>query len=148
MSTILATTGMALMAGLAGAGSAIGLSIGGSAVVGMLKKRPEAFASGLILSALPASQGLYGFVVFIIYNETLHPDITMFHGAVVFGAGLLMGVAALVSAIQQGRVCAAGIDAIGSGHNVFGNTFILAIFPEFYAILALVADILMKNLIS
>jgi V/A-type H+-transporting ATPase subunit K len=54
----------------------------------------------------------------------------------------------MVSAIQQGKVCASGIAAIGSGYEVFGNTLILAAFPEFYSILALVAAILMRNLMA
>lgn len=147
MGFILAMTGLGLMVGLSGTGSAIGLVIGGSSVIGMMKKRPDKFANGLILSALPATQGLYGFVAFIMYNESMNPDITLFQGAVVFGAGIALGLATLVSAIQQGKICAAGISAIGSGHEVFGNTFILAAFPEFYAILSLVAAILMRNLL-
>lgn len=148
MGYFLAMIGLGLMVGLSGAGSAIGLSTGGSAVIGMLKKKPEAFANGLILSGLPATQGLYGFVAFILYNENISPEVGLFEGAVVLGAGLALGLTALISAIVQGRVCAGGISAIGSGHNVFGNTFILAAFPEFYAILALVAVILMRNLLG
>ncbi|MDH4261485.1 MAG: ATPase [Spirochaetia bacterium] len=147
MSVILALTGLGLMVGLSGTGSAIGLVIGGSAVIGMMKKTPDKFANGLILSALPATQGLYGFVAFIMYNESMNANLTLFQGAVVFGAGLALGLVTLVSAIQQGKICAAGISAIGSGHDVFGNTFILAAFPEFYAILSLVAAILMRNLL-
>ncbi len=147
MGYILAMLGLGLMVGLSGAGSAIGLATGGSAVIGMMKKKPEAFANGLILSGLPATQGLYGFVAFILYNENINPEIGLFEGAVILGAGVALGLSALISAIYQGRVCAGGISAIGSGHNVFGNTFILAAFPEFYAILALVAVILMRNLI-
>jgi len=146
MAFILAMSGLGLMVGLSGVGSAIGLVTGGSAVIGMMKKRPDKFANGLILSALPATQGLYGFVGFIMYNESMNANLSLFQGAVVFGAGLALGLVALVSAIQQGRVCASGIAAIGSGHEVFGNTFILAAFPEFYAILSLVAAILMRNL--
>ncbi|MGM0461284.1 MAG: ATPase [Fibrobacterota bacterium] len=149
--TILALTGIGLMIGLSGAGSAIGTAIGGSSVVGMLKKKPEAFGNGMVLAALPATQGLYGFVGFIMYNNQLATiggaDITAFQGGVVLAAGIAIGIAALVSAIQQGKVCANGISAIGSGHDVFGNTLILAAFPEFYAILALVAAILMQNLL-
>jgi V/A-type H+-transporting ATPase subunit K len=136
------------MIGLSGAGSAIGLVIGGEAVLGMLKKRPEAFGSGLVLSGLPATQGLYGFVSFIIYSGSVTPQITLFQSTVVFGAGIAVGIVCLISAIQQGRVCASGIAAIGSGHDVFGNTMILAAFPEFYAILSLVAAILMQGLMK
>ncbi len=147
----LAMIGLGIMVGLSGAGSAIGTAIGGASVVGMLKKKPEAFGSGMILAALPATQGLYGFVGFIIYNgalANLGGGMTLLQGSVALGAGVGLGLAALISAIQQGKVCANGIAAIGSGHNVFGNTFILAVFPEFYAILALVAAILMQALLN
>ncbi len=148
MGYVLALVGIGLMICLPGAGSAIGLATGGQAVIGMLKKRPEAFGSGLVLSGLPATQGLYGFVAFIIYNGNVDSSITLFQGAVVFGAGIAVGIASIFSAVQQGKVCANGIAAIGSGHDVFGNTMILAAFPEFYAILALVAAILMRGLLA
>ncbi len=147
MGYMLALSGIALMIILSGAGSAIGVAAGGSAVLGMMKKRPEAFGSGLVISGLPATQGLYGFVAFIMYSANVRPDMTQFQGAVVLGAGLAVGLVCLVSAMQQGKVCANGIAAIGGGHDVFGNTMILAAFPEFYAILALVAAILMRGLL-
>lgn len=144
---ILATIGLAFMVGLTGSGSAIGLAIGSSSVIGMLKKKPEAFGTGLILAGLPATQGLYGFVAFFLYQGVVSAEMTFFQGAVVFGAGLAVGLACFISAMQQGRICANGIAAIGGGHNVFGNTMILAVFPEFYAILSLVAAILMQGLL-
>jgi len=147
MEQIFAGLGIAMMIGLSGAGSAIGLVSGGSAVIGMIRKKPEAFGSGLVLSGLPATQGLYGFVAFILYSAELKPDLNYFQAAVIFSAGLAVGFVSLVSAIQQGRVCASGIDAIGGGHDAFGKTMILAAFPEFYSILGLVAAILMKGLL-
>lgn len=148
MGYILALIGMGLMVGLAGAGSAMGLVIGGSSVLGMIKKKPEAFGSGMILSAMPASQGLYGFVGFIMYAGVVNPNLTLFQGAVVLGAGLAIALACFISAIYQGKLCANGIAAIGQGHNAFGNTMILAAFPELYAILSLVAAILMQGLMK
>ncbi len=148
IAVIMAGIGLGLMIGLSGAGSAIGLVIGGTSAVGAIKKRPETFGINLVLSGLPSTQGLYGFVAYIIYSARVTPDITVFQGAIVLGAGVALGLAALVSAIQQGKVCAAGVSAIGNGHDVFGNSMILAAFPEFYAILALVATILMSNLLN
>lgn len=146
MGFVLALIGMGLMVGLSGAGSAIGLVIGGSSVLGMMKKKPEAFGSGMLLSALPASQGLYGFVAFIMYQSLVNPNMTLFQGSVVLGAGIAVSLACFISAIYQGKVMANGIAAIGQGHNVFGNTMILGVFPELYAILSLVAAILMQSL--
>jgi V/A-type H+-transporting ATPase subunit K len=146
IAVILAGIGLGLMVGLSGTGSAIGLVIGGTSVIGAVKKKPEAFGSSLVLSALPATQGLYGFVAFILFSGYVTPEMTVFQGALTLGAGVAMGLATLFSAVQQGKVCAAGISAMGSGHDVFGNTFILAVFPEFYAILALVVSILITGL--
>ncbi|MDH4200331.1 MAG: ATPase [Spirochaetia bacterium] len=146
MAAILALSGIGMMVGLSGAGSVIGIVISGSAVIGMVKKRPEKFANGIILCSLPATHGLYGFVAFIMYNDSMREAISMFQASVVFGAGFAVGLVTLIAGIYQGRVIAAGLAALGSGHEVFGSTFILAAFPEFYAILALVAAILMKNL--
>ncbi len=146
MGHVLALIGLGLMVGLPGAGSAWGLALGGSSVLGMIKKRPEAFGTGMVLAGLPATQGLYGFVAFIIYSGSISADLSVTKGAVVLGAGIAIGFAALLSAIFQGKVCASGITTMGSGHSVFGNTMILAAFPEFYAILALVAVILMQGL--
>lgn len=146
IAVILAGIGLGLMVGLSGTGSAIGLVIGGTSAIGAIKKKPEAFGSSLVLSALPATQGLYGFVCFILFSGFVNPEMSVFQGAMTLGAGIAMGLAALFSAIQQGKVCAAGISAMGSGHDVFGNTFILAVFPEFYAILALVVSILITGL--
>jgi V/A-type H+/Na+-transporting ATPase subunit K len=144
LALVLSGIGIGLMVGLSGSGSAIGLVIGGSATVGSIKKRPESFGSCLILSGLPATQGLYGFVGYILYSTLLVQEISLFHSIIVLAAGLALGLVAMISAIQQGKVCAAGISAIGSGNDVFGNTMILAVFPEFYAILALVVCILMR----
>jgi len=146
IAVILAGIGLGLMVGLSGTGSAIGLVIGGTSVIGAVKKKPEVFGSSLVLSALPATQGLYGFVGFILFSSYVTPEMSVFQGALTLGAGIAMGLATLFSAVQQGKVCAAGISAMGSGHDVFGNTFILAVFPEFYAILALVVSILITGL--
>ncbi|MBN1646924.1 MAG: hypothetical protein JW874_02725 [Spirochaetales bacterium] len=151
IAVVLAGIGLGLMIGMSGLGSAIGLVIGGQSAIGAIKKRPEIFGSTLILSGLPATQGLYGFVSFFMYQTAIKgigTDLTIFQGSIVLGAGIAIGLAALVSAIQQGKVCAAGISAMGSGHNVFSNTFVLAVFPEFYAILALVAAIMMLGLLK
>jgi len=145
---ILAGIGLAFMVGLAGAGSSIGLVIGGTAAIGSMKKKPEGFGSYLVLSGLPATQGLYGFVSYIIWSSSLNANVSVFEGSLFLAAGFAVGLVCLISAIQQGKVCAAGINAIGSGHNVFGNTMILAAFPEFYAILSLVASILMNGSIA
>lgn len=144
---ILAYTGLALMLGLAGIGSAIGVSMGGNATVGALKKNPDAFGNYMLLSALPGTQGLYGFAGFFVINSqgVIQAGMTMTQGVAILAAGLALGFVGLISARRQGGVTSNGIAAIGSGHDVFGNTMILAVFPELYAIIAFAAAFLIST---
>jgi len=143
---ILAYTGLALMLVLAGIGSAIGVSMGGNASVGALKKKPGAFGNYMLLSALPGTQGLYGFAGFFVINSqgVIQASMTMIQGVAILAAGIALGFVGLFSAMKQGGVTSNGIAAIGSGHDVFGNTMILAVFPELYAIIAFAATFLIS----
>jgi V/A-type H+-transporting ATPase subunit K len=135
---ILAYVGLALMVTLAGIGSAIGVSSGGNATIGALKKNDEAFGSYMLLSALPGTQGLYGFAGFFIINDKLSKlvvdgvlTLSMYQGVAVFAAGVALGFVGLMSGIKQGSVCASGI-------------MVLAVFPELYAIIAFAATFLIS----
>ncbi len=145
---ILAYVGVALMVGLAGIASAVGTAISGQAAVGAMKKNDGAFGSYMVLSALPGSQGLYGFVCFFMVQGLISADMSLLQGAAVFGAGLLVGVVTLASSIFQGKVCANGIAAIGNGHDVMGKTLILGAFPELYAILTVAATYLISSAVA
>lgn len=138
LNLILGYLGLGLMLGLAGVGSSIGTTIAGNAAEGALKKNPEKSSSYMILSALPATQGLYGFVAFLMW---LGKDFAT-DGALLFGVGISVGLVCMISAIRQGQVCANGIIGISQGHDVQTNTMIYAALPEFYAILSLVAALM------
>jgi V/A-type H+-transporting ATPase subunit K len=142
---VLAYVGVAFMVGVSGIGSSIALTICGSTVVGAMKKAPEKMGTYIALSALPSSQGLYGFVAYMMVQSYLVADIAWLPAAGIFGAGLLMGFGGFFSAIRQGKVCAEGIAATAAGHNVFAATMVMAVFPELYAILALVVSILIAG---
>ena len=143
---VMAYVGVALMVGLAGIASAMGTSIAGQAAVGAMKKNGGAFGSYLILSALPGSQGLYGFVCFFMVRDFLSNP-TALQGAAILGAGLLVGMVNLAASIYQAKVCANGITAIGNGHDVMGKTLILGAFPELYAILTVASTFLIAALV-
>lgn len=145
MEIILGYLGLALCVALSGIGSSYGVTICGNAAIGAYKKNPSAGGSYIALAALPSSQGLYGFVGFFMLNPHVNASIDMFTACAVFGAGLALGLVALISAIRQAKVCANGISAIGAGHNAFGTTMTLAVFPELYAILGLLVLILIAG---
>ncbi len=132
---LLGYLGLALMLGLSFIGSALGTTIAGNAAEGALKKNADAATNYMVLSAMPASQGLYGFVAFFVWvGKDFAAD-----GLSLFAIGLAAGVTFLISAIRQGQVCANGIIGISQGHDVFTKTLIYGALPELYAILAFVA---------
>jgi V/A-type H+-transporting ATPase subunit K len=145
---ILAYVGAALMMALPGVGSAYGFAICGNAAVGALKKEPSGFGKYLVLSGMPSSNGLYGFVAFFITLGHLQPhyyDINYVQAGAIFGSGLILGLVSMFAAIKQAEICASGIAAIASGQEVLGKTLILAAFPEFFAILSLLCMILITG---
>ena len=137
LNILLGYLGVGLMLALAGIGSCYGTTIAGNAAEGALKKDASKSAGYMILSAMPASQGLYGFVAFMTFGE-----VTAENALLKFAMGIRLGLVFLLSAIRQGQLCANGIAGMAQGHDVQTNTMIYAALPEFYAILALVATFL------
>jgi V/A-type H+-transporting ATPase subunit K len=129
VSEVLAYVGLGSL-GLGLAGSAIGLSIACSAVVGM---REERRAGGLAVAMLPGTQGLYAFAVGFLCLDALAAERFL----VVFACTAITSVACLVSGWWQGHLCAAGIRSINADRIGMGPTMLMAVFPEFYAILGL-----------
>ncbi|MDD4847154.1 MAG: V-type ATP synthase subunit K [Bacteroidales bacterium] len=144
---LVAYIGIGLMIGLCGIGSSIGVTYGGNATVGAMKKNSEAFGNYLVLSALPGTQGLYGFLGFFLLQGFLVPEITWLQSVAILSCGLFLGFVGLISALRQGQLCANGVTAIGNGHDVFGKTLILAVFPELYAIVAVAATFMVSGII-
>lgn len=136
---------------LAGIGSAYGVTIVGNAAIGAAKKVDGKFGNFLVLTALPGTQGLYGFAGYFMFQNIfniLTPEITLFQAMATLAAGLSLGFVGLLSSIRQGQVCASGVVSIGQGHDAFSNTLILAVFPELYAIVALAAAFLMGSAVA
>lgn len=136
MNEILGYLGLGLMIGLAGIGSSYGTTIAANAAEGALKKNPEKSSTYMILSALPATQGLYGFVGFLLWLVVFKPDFAVM-GPKLFGVGLAVGLVCLFSAIRQGQVCANGIVGESQGHSVMTNTLIYSMPPFLSSTLSL-----------
>jgi len=136
--------GIAFLVGLSSIGSAYGTSIAGNAVIGALKKNPDIFGKAMVLTALPGSQGLLGFLGYFLMSPFLVAHISIFQGIAICFTGIAVGAVELLSSIRQGQVCANGASAMGNGHEVFNNTLILAVFPELYSIIAVAAAFLVS----
>ena len=146
----LATLGLALCAGLCGAGSAIGLFQTGSAAAGVLAEDPKKFSKVLILVVLPATQGIYGFVFAIIGMGSVAEiaamaDVTAaaIAGAKLFGAAMPLAIAGFISGIFQGKTAVGGIYAVAKNESLSGRLILFPAMVETYAILGLVVSILL-----
>ena len=145
----LALLGAGLAAALSGVGSAKGTGIAGEAGAGLLCEDPGKFGKVMILQVIPGTQGLYGLVVwfFAIFRMGLLsgtlPELPVAQGMQYFVACLPMALGGLLSAIAQGRVAAASINLLAKKPDDWSKGMVLCITVEFYAILSLLASMLM-----
>ena len=145
----LALLGASLAVGLSCVGSAKGTGIAGEAGAGLLAEDPSQFSKCMILQVIPGTQGLYGLVVwfFAIFRMGLLsgslPELTVAQGFQYLAACLPMALGGLFSAIAQGRVAAASINILAKKPDDWSKGMVLCITVEFYAILSLLASMLM-----
>jgi V/A-type H+-transporting ATPase subunit K len=131
-----------------GIGSAKGIRIAGAQAGGVLSEQPELFGKLLVLIALPGTQGFYGFICaimialrcgFIAGKVETSPLV----GIACFFIGLCMGIVEWRSAIFQGETSAAAINLVAKKPDESGRAILLPALVETYAVIALLAAILM-----
>ncbi len=143
----LAILGAGLAALLAGIGSAIGIGIAGRTASGVLSEEPDRYGQLFLLVVLPGTQGFYGFLgaLLVMIQLQLFGDIlqpTALQGAQILFACLPVGLAGLVSAIHQGKVCAAGALMTAKRPELaFKAGVVYAVMVEMYALLGLLATL-------
>ncbi len=128
--------GLALCMILCGAGSAYGLYKTGSAAAGVLSEDPKKFSKVMVLVVLPATQGIYGFVIAILGVSGIAA------GWAMFAKVLPMAIVGFISAIFQGKTAANCIYAVAKQESLSGKLLLFPAMVETYAILALVISIL------
>lgn len=144
----LAVAGAAFAVAFAGAGSSIGVGAAGQAGAGVVAEKPELFGKVLILEALPATQGIYGFLVaflILMFTGILAGDpipLTLAQGCQIFFAGVPVGLAGYFSGAHQGRVSAAGIGMIAKSPADMGKAMVLSAMVETYAVLGFLVSAL------
>lgn len=144
-----AVLGAALVATLGGLGSALGVQLAGKAAAGVTSEKPELFGKLLILQALPGTQGIYGFVIAIlVLIETgllggAAADLTVQQGIQFLAACLPGAIVLPISAYYQAKMSAASIMMVAKQPDAVGKGITMTALVETYAILALLASILM-----
>ena len=145
----LAFLGAALAVGLCCVGSARGTGITGEAATGVLSENPEHFSKCLILQVIPGTQGLYGLVIWFFALYTMGAfsggiqPLTITQGLTIFVSCIPMAIGGWRSAIYQGRVAASSINIVAKKPDDWSKGIILCVIVEFYAILSLLASMLM-----
>ena len=147
---LLGLIGGVLAALLAGIGSAIGIGIAVRAATGVLSEKPERYTQMFLLVVLPGTQGFYGFVIalFAILKLGLLGEesvaITTIQGLELAVACLPIAFAGLVSAIHQGKTCAAGILMTAKRPELSVKAGVIyAAMVEVYAVLGFLVSLLM-----
>jgi len=149
----LAVLGAATAVGLAGVGSAIGVGIAGEAAAGVTAEDPDKFGRLLLLQALPGTQGFYGLIGgFLVMNKLgfftgAIPDLSIEVGRQFLFACLPVALAGFLSAFFQGRVAVAGINLTAKRPDQVGKALIMTAMVETYAVLGLLATLLLLNAI-
>ena len=150
--------GLALTVLLCGIGSGLGLRFTGKAAAGVLAEDSSKFSKVIVLSLLPATQCIYGFLIAILGANALPTAANLgtqtvnwaqinAQGWYVFAACVPMMIGGTVSAILQGRSAATTIVAVGKRSEIAAKSIIFPAMIEFYALLGMVASILMLNYI-
>lgn len=139
----IAMAGIALCVLLCGIGSSVGLFKTGSAAAGVLGENPKKFGKLMVLVLLPATQGIYGFIVAIIASSSLGAGMGTAQGWAIAGAVLPMAISGLLTGIFQGKSAVNCIYAVGKQDSLGGKLIIYPAMIEFYAILGLIISILL-----
>ena len=132
--------------------SAIGVGMTGVAAAAVSAEDPKKFSKLFVLEVLPGTQGIYGFVAgFLILIGTGLLGGGGMKAGIVGMAVLAAAVPAIlqgVTAYAQGKVATAGVSAIAKRPEIFGQTIMYTVMVELYAILGLLATILILTSIG
>jgi V/A-type H+-transporting ATPase subunit K len=115
-------------------GSMVGCQRAGQAACGALLETESGYGRWIGLSAMPSSQTIYGIVVMLTLNRTL----TLENAPGIFGIGVLVGLALMISAFAQGAVLASAISVAKSKAEIFGISIAPAAIIEGFAVFVFV----------
>ena len=145
MGYTIAMIGIAVCVLLCGIGSCIGLYKTSTAAAGVLGEDPKKFGKVMVLVLLPATQGIYGFIIGIIASGSLAQGMSTELGWAMVGAVLPMAFSGLISAYFQGKSAVNCIYAVGKQESLSGKLIVYPGMIEFYAILGLIISIMLAG---
>ena len=141
--SVVANIGLALCVFMCGVGSIIALCITGQAGSGVLAEDPKKFSKVLVMVVLPATQGIYGFVLAIVGQSYVNGALEISQGLNILVSCLPLAITGFLSAIYQAKTSVAGIYALAKEESLSGKLILFPAMVETYAILGLVISLLM-----
>lgn len=133
--------GPALVLGLGCIGSSIGCGIAGMASHAVMSRVEENHGVFIGMSAVAASQSIYGFVLMILMKNALNAGTVTALSAM--GIGGMVGLALMFSSIYQGMCAASGIQASAKQPAIIGKCFAALGIVESFSLFAFVFGLLL-----
>ena len=148
LGTFLALLGGAIAVFASGIGSARGVGLAGQAAAGVVAEDPDKFVKCLILQLLPATQGIYGFIItfLVILNANVLggpiAQYTTEQGLFILAGCLPVGLGGLFSAIYQGKTAVSAIGLVAKGRKESTKGMLMVAMVETYALLGFLVSFL------
>jgi V/A-type H+-transporting ATPase subunit K len=148
LGTALAAIGAGIAVGMAGLGSGIGQGIAAAGSVGAVAEDEDMFARGIIFTALPETQAIYGFLIAIlllVFSGIMgaSKNLPVTAGLVAIGAGSAVGFAGLGSGMGQGITASSAVGAVVEDEDMFARGIIFTALSETQAIYGFLIAILL-----
>ena len=151
---ILALAAAAMAAIVSGMGSSKGVGMAGETAAGVASENPDVSSKLLVLQLLPATQGIYGFLIAVIVLINVGvlggaiKAVTLEQGIAYLVACLPVALVGYYSASRQAKVSMAGMLMTGQRAELSGKGVTMAVMVETYAVFALLVSFLMVNAIA
>ena len=146
LGTALAAIGAGMAVGFAGLGSGLGQGIAAAGSVGAVAEDEDMFARGIIFTALPETQAIYGFLIAIlimVFTIMAGKVLPASLGLVAIGAGAAIGFAGLGSGMGQGITASSAVGAVVENEDMFARGIIFTALSETQAFYGFLIAILL-----
>lgn len=128
--------GPGIALGMGCMGSSIGCGIAGMASHGVMTRVEEGHGKLIAMSAIPASQSIYGFLLMMFMSQRIKAGTLLPLDAI--GIAIFVGLAIMFSSIFQGRCAATAIQATGKNPALYGMCWAALGIVESFALFAFV----------
>ena len=151
---ILALLGAAMAVICSGMGSSSGVGLAGETSAGVSTENPEVNSKLLLLQLLPATQGIYGFLIAVIVLINTNvlggamKAVELYQGIGILIGCLPISVVGYFSGIKQGKVASAAMIMTGQRPEMSGKGITMTVMVETYAVLSLLVSFLIVNSIK